>query len=224
MGLTWFKWRYFLYLFLLGVWMIWYANLRVLFGSSDIVLDCEKDIGRYPIGIVLGAKVVGSEVFSGVYEDRLQTAVDLYKSNKIIKILVSGDHGQIDYDEVNAGKDYLLKAGIPAKDIFLDHAGFDTYDSIYRAKYIFGISSSLIITQDFHLPRALYFSQALEMGSLGCKADLHEYQDIGKMKKREILARVKAWFSVICGANPKYLGETFDISGDGQKTWDEFSN
>lgn len=219
--MSWFKWRYFLYLFILGLWIIWYANIRVLFGASDIVINCNKDIGRYPIGIVLGAKVIGSKVIEGVFEDRLQTAVNLYKEEKIRKILVSGDHGRSDYDEVNAGKKYLLEAGVPASDIFLDHAGFDTYDSIYRAKYIFGISSSLIITQDFHLPRALYFSQALEMGALGCKADLHEYQNIGNMKKREILARVKAWFSVMCGANPKYLGETFSINGDGQQTWDE---
>lgn len=219
--MSWFKWRYFLYLSIVGVWVVWFANMVVLFGSSDISIDCDKYINSYPVGVVLGARVVGPAVIEGVYEDRLQTTVDLYSKGKISKILVSGDHGQVNYDEVNAGKDYLLKQGIPAADIFLDHAGFDTYDSIYRAKNIFGITKALVITQEFHLPRALYFTEALKIEALGCKADLHDYQNINNMKRREILARVKAWFSVLCGVSPKYMGNTFDISGDGQKTWDE---
>ena len=221
MNLTWFKWRYFLYLFIIGLWVIWYANIRVLFGASDIATDCSKDINSYPVGIVLGARVVGATVIEGVYEDRLETAAELYRKGKIAKILVSGDHGQVDYDEVNAGKDYLLKEGIPGVDIFLDHAGFDTYDSIYRAKNIFGIDKALVITQDFHLPRALYFTESLKMHALGCRADLHKYENIASMERREILARVKAWFSILCGAHPKYMGETYDISGDGETTWDE---
>jgi len=221
--MSWFKWRYFLYLALIILWFIWFANMKVLFGSSDIAVDCDKNIEAYPVGIVLGARVIGATVIDGVYEDRLQTAINLYKNGKIAKILVSGDHGQVTYDEVNAGKDFLIKAGVPATDIFLDHAGFDTYDSIYRAKYLFGIDKALVITQNFHLPRALYFTEKLNMKALGCSADLHEYQNIGNMEKREILARVKAWFSILCNAHPKYMGETYDITGDGQKTWDQLS-
>jgi len=220
MNLTWFKWRYFLYLFIIGLWFVWFANVKVLFGASDIAVDCDKDISNYPVGIVLGARVIGATVIAGVYEDRLQTAITLYKKGKIAKILVSGDNGQVSYDEVGAGKDYLLKEGIPGVDIFLDHAGFDTYDSIYRAKNIFGIKKALVITQNFHLPRALYFTESLNVEALGCSADLHQYTDINNMKFREVFARVKAWLSVMLRANPKYMGTTYDISGNGEQTWD----
>ena len=221
--MSWFKWRYFLYITIVGLWAIWFINIRIMFNANDIAVDCDKSIDNFPVGIVLGARVIGATQVSDVYADRLQTAVNIYKQGKIAKILVSGDHGQVTYDEVNAGRDYLLKEGVLASDIFLDHAGFDTYDSIYRAKKIFGINRALVITQEYHLPRALYFADNLDIDALGCRADLHEYVDINIMKQREVLARVKAWISTMCKVKPKYMGETYDITGDGQKTWDRIS-
>ncbi len=221
--MSWFKWRYFLYITIVGLWAIWFINIRIMFNANDIAVDCDKSIDNFPVGIVLGARVIGATQVSDVYADRLQTAVNIYKQGKIAKILVSGDHGQVTYDEVNAGRDYLLKEGVLASDIFLDHAGFDTYDSIYRAKKIFGINRALVITQEYHLPRALYFADNLDIDALGCRADLHEYVDINRMKQREVLARVKAWISTMCKVKPKYMGETYDITGDGQKTWDRIS-
>lgn len=220
MGLSWFKWRYFLYLFIIGLWSVWFINIRVSFSANDIAISCTELSKDYPVGIVLGASVLNNRA-SDVFADRLQTAADLYQNGQITKILVSGDHGQVDYDEVNTGKNYLLNKGIPAVDIFLDHAGFDTYDSLYRAKYIFGVDKALIITQEFHLPRALYLAEHLGINTLGCKADLREYRDIKKMKKREILARVKAWLDVYSQTSSKYKGGLYDIKGDGQKTWDQ---
>ena len=221
MNLSWFKLRYFLYMAIIGLWFIWFANIKVMSGASYIAIDCDQDISSYPIGIVLGARVVGAKVIDGVYADRLQTGVDLYKKKKITKILVSGDNGQVNYDEVDAGKQYLLDHGVLASDIFLDHAGFDTYDSIYRAKNIFKINRALVITQNFHLPRALYLSHELNIDALGCSADLHGYANINQMKRREILARVKTWFNIAFAVNHQYTGETYDISGDGEQTWDQ---
>lgn len=221
--MTWFKWRYFLYLIVVGLWVIWFINLLVGYSSNDIAIDCDKSIDSYPVGIVLGARVIGADKVSDVYADRLQTAVNIYKQGKITKILISGDHGQTNYDEVNAGREYLLKEGVRPADIFLDHAGFDTYDSVYRAKNIFNINRALIITQEFHLPRALYLSQSVDIEALGCKADLHKYKNIGSMQRREVFAKIKAWLNVVCNARSKYLGEKHDITGDGQKTWDQFS-
>jgi len=223
MSLSWFKSRYVIYLLIVTVWLVWFANIKVMSGASYIAVDCNRNIDNYPVGIVLGARVIGAKVTSGIYADRLQTAAELYKNGKIAKILVSGDHGQVTYDEVNAGKDYLLKEGVLASDIFLDHAGFDTYDSIYRAKNIFKINQALIITQDFHLPRALYFSHELKIDALGCGADLHAYQDIKQLKQREILARVKAWLLIMFAAHPKYMGDVYDITGNGEQTWDQLS-
>lgn len=223
MNLSWFKWRYFLYLLIIGLWAIWFINIKVSLSSSDIAVDCLKDVPHYPVAIVLGAGVIDSYRASDIYADRLQTAVNLYQKGVIDKILVSGDHGRIEYDEVNTGKKYLLDRGIPARDIFLDHAGFDTYSSIYRAKNIFSVKEALVITQNFHLPRALYLSKELGLQTLGCSADIETYKDISYLKKREILARVKAWLSISFGVRPKYLGEVFDITGDGQQTWDDLS-
>lgn len=172
--------------------------------------------------IVLGARVIGANQVSDIYADRLQTAVDIYKLGKATKILVSGDHGQVDYDEVNAGRKYLLERGVLASDIFLDHAGLDTYDSIYRAKNIFGITKALVVTQDFHLPRALYIGKELGLEVLGCSADLRTYQDIKSLKRIEYLKRIKAWLSSSSGISSKFRGETYNISGDGEQTWDQF--
>lgn len=220
MNFSWFKWRYFLYIAIIGFWSVWFVNLSVLNGASLIAPDCDKNVSKYPIAIVLGARVIGEKQVSDVYADRLQEAVNIYENKKVAKILVSGDHEQIDYDEVNAGKEFLLKAGVAPSDIYLDHAGLDTFSTMYRAKYIFGIKRALIITQEFHLPRALYLANALELEVLGCSADLHTYQDIKKMKQREILARVKAWIDTSFMATPKYMGSTYDINERGEQTWD----
>ena len=224
MSFSWFKFRYFFYLLIIGLWFIWFANTQVLSGSSYIAIDCGNDIGTYPVGIVLGAGVNSNNVPSDVYSDRLQTAVNLYKAKKIAKILVSGAQGQTSYNEVTAGKDFLLTEKIPESDIFLDDQGFNTHDTIYRAKNVFNITRALVITQTYHLPRALYYSHELNIDALGCSADLHTYQDIKDMKFREIFARVKAWFIVTSTTSPKYRGEIYDIGGNGQQTWDQFSN
>jgi SanA protein len=220
MNFYWFKWRYFLYLFLFGLWCVWFINLIVLDGAVLIAPDCDKNVNKYPIAIVLGARVIGEKQVSDIYADRLQEAVNIYKNNKVSKILVSGDHEQVSYDEVNAGKDYLLNAGVASSDIYLDHSGLDTFRTMYRAKYLFGIKRALIITQNFHLPRALYLANELDLEVLGCSADLRTYQDIKKLEKREIFARIKAWINITFLATPKYMGSTYNINDRGEETWD----
>lgn len=123
-------------------------------------------------GLVLGAKVYKNGL-SSVLQDRIDSALDLYKAHKIKRFLLSGDHGKINYDEVNQMKKYLIKKGVPSTDIFLDHAGFNTYSSIYRARNIFKASDVIIITQKFHLKRALFIAKALDVKSQGFVADKH---------------------------------------------------
>jgi SanA protein len=144
----------------------------------------------------------------------------LYNNGKVDKILVSGDHGQDDYDEVNSAKEYLLENNVKPEDIFLDHAGFDTYDSLYRARDIFQAESLVIVTQNFHLPRALYMSDKLGLNSCGVSADLHKYLGEGTRDRREILAKVKAWLNITFNSKPKYLGDKIPLSGSGLNTWD----
>ena len=217
-----FFFRLFLYVLVFGLWSLWLLQQRVSSFSNYIVDDCLHDIkGQRPAVLVLGAAVYGGGDVSPVFADRLDTAIELYRAGLVRKILVSGDHGSAVYDEVNAAKDYLLARDIPAEDIFLDHAGFDTFDSLYRVKKIFQVDSFLVTTQDFHLPRALYIAKSLDLDAWGCRADKRFYKDIQQMKNREWLARVKAWLDVNLGVKPRFEGMSFDIEGDGRQTWDE---
>lgn len=170
--------------------------------------------------MVLGAKVYNNGKLSDILKDRALTALEVYGSGKAQKILVSGDHSRKDYDEVNAVKKYLLENGVKSEDLFLDHAGFDTYDSLYRAKHIFKINSVIVSTQKFHLPRAVYIGKSLGLETYGIVADRHIYRSALTNSLREILSRTKAFFNVNFDAKPKFLGKEIPISGDGRESWD----
>ncbi len=181
---------------------------------------CDLDNTHKKAALVLGAKVWNNGSLSDIFKDRVKTAIELYNIGKVDKILVSGDHGRVDYDEVNAAKEYLLENNIKPEDIFLDHAGFDTYDSLYRARKIFQADSLIVVTQDFHLPRALYIADKLEIDTCGVSADLQRYYGEDARNRREVLAKVKAWLNVVFNSKPKYLGDTIPLSGSGLNTWD----
>ena len=170
--------------------------------------------------IVLGASVSNEGELSSVLTDRMQTAMELYQSGKVQRFLLSGDHGRKQYDEVNSMKNFLLANGISSKDIFLDHAGFDTYNSLVRAKKIFEVNRAIIVTQDFHLPRAVFIGRSIGLDTYGAKADKREYRNMYKLQFRELLANVKAVYEVLLDINPKYLGSKIPITGDSQLSWD----
>lgn len=195
------------------------ANL-VVFGFRDHIVPLDQ-IDRVPVVIVLGAKVRADGTPSDILRDRLLTAIDIYNAKLVDKILVSGDDGQTEYDEVNAMRKYLLSAGVDAKDIFLDHAGFDTYDSMARAAQVFGVTNAIIVTQAYHLPRALYLAHASGINAVGISADRQTYLGITRYKARELLADTKAVVDVIFHVAPHFLGTSIDITGDGHVTWDE---
>lgn len=192
--------------------------IGLFFVSQFLVLHSAKDrvffVSEAPndsVVIVLGASVLRSGQPSDILADRLLTAVDLYKTGKAKKILVSGDHGRTDYDEVEAMQNYLLEQGIPKEDIVLDHAGFDTYDTVVRAHKIFQLDSALIVSQSYHLPRAIFIGQNIGLELSGVSADRQTYVKIVYFKLRESLARVKAVLDVILHVQPKYLGEPITI-------------
>lgn len=172
--------------------------------------------------IVLGARVYSSGNPSPMLADRLDTAIDLYHNGKVSKLLLTGDHGQKSYDEVNAMRQYTEDQGVPPEDIFLDHAGFSTYDSMYRARDIFQVKSAVVITQRFHLPRAVFTANQMGIEAAGLVADRHTYPGEAYYELREILARNKAFLQLfILKSSPKYLGPVIPITGDGRSTWDE---
>jgi len=176
-----------------------------------------QDISEAPESdavMVLGALVFSSGRPSPVLRDRLDFGYELYAQGKAKKILVSGDNGQIEYDEVNVMKDYLMEKGVPREDIFMDHAGFNTYDSMYRAKEIFCVETLLISTQDFHMGRALYIARKLGIEAYGYPNG-NKGIYMTRMQLRESFARVKAVMDVALKRKPKYLGEKIPIDGDG---------
>jgi len=211
---------YFIVLVFLLVFFCAIINVWVVLNTQKLIYHNINDVPSAQVALVLGAGVFKNGKISDMYIDRLEIAVDLYKQDKIEKILVSGDHGAKNYDEVNTAKDYLLDKGISASDLFLDHAGFDTYDSVIRAKEIFAVTSTIIITQDFHLPRAVYISDQLGLETSGIVADRHMYVNVYLNYIREFPARVKSWLDVKLHTKPKFLGDKIPITGDSKKSWD----
>lgn len=174
--------------------------------------------------IVLGCQVHSDGTPSHMLEDRLRRGVALYELGAAPKLLMSGDHGTQGYDEVDAMKRYAVDAGIPSADVFMDHAGFSTYETICRAKEIFGAQKVLIVTQTYHLYRAMYIAEAFGMEAYGVAAEYRTYSGQLIRDVREVLARVKDFGMAIVKPDPTYLGEAIPISGDGELTHDDKSN
>lgn len=170
--------------------------------------------------IVLGAGIWGEKP-SPMLEDRLLQAVELYNNKVAPKIIMSGDHGRIEYDEVNIMKNFAIEKGVPSEDIFMDHAGFSTYESLYRAKDVFEAKKVVIVTQKYHLYRALYIANQLGLEAYGVNSDPRRYVGEVYREFREILARNKDFFSCIFKPKPKYLGDTIPVSGNGNLTNDK---
>lgn len=169
--------------------------------------------------IVLGAGIWGDKP-SPMLEDRLLEGIKLYNNNISSKIIMSGDHGREEYDEVNIMKNYAIEKGVPSENIFMDHAGFSTYESIYRAKEIFEVKKVIIVTQKYHLYRALYIANQLGIEAYGVGADPRQYVGATYRELREILARDKDFVKCIFKPEPTYLGETIPVSGNGDITND----
>ncbi|MCI8336143.1 MAG: DUF218 domain-containing protein [Peptococcaceae bacterium] len=169
--------------------------------------------------LILGARVYSDGRPSPLLQDRLDYGYRLYAAGKADRIIVSGDHGRKDYDEVNAMKNYLLTKGVPPEHIFLDHAGFNTYDSLYRAKEIFQVKSLIVCTQEFHMPRALYIGRRLNLEAYGYAAPDKAMYHMAYNHFRERLAQVKAFLETdVLHRKPKYLGNIIPIQGSGLLT------
>ena len=170
--------------------------------------------------LILGAGVWDGGVPSPMLQDRLEEGLRLYREEAAPKIIVSGDHGRQEYDEVNVMKQYLIDAGVPSEDIFMDHAGFSTYESMVRAKEVFGVQRMIVVSQKYHLFRALYITEKLGIEARGAAADPRKYQGEFYRNVREWLARDKDIFYCLFKVPPKYLGDPIDLGGSGNVTND----
>lgn len=171
------------------------------------------------VAIVLGCRVNGEEV-SGCLEERLATALELHRTGVVQRLLLSGDHGRVGYDEVNVMKEWLAARGVPLGHLFLDHAGFDTYDSMVRARQVFQVADAVVVSQDFHLPRAVYLARKVGIDAVGVAADPAGGSVCKGSGYREPLACVKAWWNVVMGSDPKFLGSPIPITGEPTPSFD----
>lgn len=191
------------------------ANLLVQQNAKAIKTDI-RTVEPSTVAIVLGAKVYPDASLSAMLADRVDTGIDLYESGKVKKLLMSGDHGQKGYDEVNAMRARAVERGVPENDIFTDHAGFSTYESMVRAKKVFKVTDAIIVSQDFHLPRALFVARDAGLKAQGVAADRRPYLTGRASRLREYAANVKALWETAVNAEPTYLGPTIPITGDGR--------
>jgi SanA protein len=195
------------------------GNLFIVWQGSRHRVAGPSEAPNAEVAIVLGAKVWPGGTPSNMLEDRLLTGVELYRRGKVGKLLLSGDHGQVGYDEVNAMRTFVLDRGVPPEDVFMDHAGFSTYDTMYRARDVFQVRDALVVTQGFHLDRAVYTARALGLNATGVPADLRPYQNEGRFAARDWVARCKALVQLhVLHSKPRFLGPPIPIGGDGRVT------
>ncbi len=199
-------------------------NIYICENANNYILTVEEAYSKnVDCVMVLGAGVWG-ESPSPMLEERLNKGIEIYKTNCTNRILMTGDHGQPEYDEVNVMKSFAVNCGADANDVFMDHAGFSTYESMYRAKEIFKVKSLIIVTQKYHLYRAIYDARKLGLEAYGVAADgqynyslsMHAYNN-----SREALARCKDFIWCIVKPEPTFLGEAIPISASGELTDDK---
>lgn len=194
-------------------------NAFVVIKTKNKIVN-KDDLNKSDAILVLGAGVWGNNP-SPMLADRLDAAIEIYMAGLANKIIMSGDHGRDDYDEVNIMKKYAIEKGVKSEDIFMDHAGFSTYDSIYRAKHIFKANSLIIVTQNYHLYRSLYIANSLKIDAVGIKANPRKYSGAFFREIREVLARDKDFIKCIIKPKSTYLGEEIPVSGNGDITNDK---
>lgn len=198
----------------LGISSVAGVNAYVKDKGDDTMLkseDAEK-LEDVDCIIVLGCLVKEDGTPGKILEDRLKTGVKLYKNGVAPKIIMSGDHSSEQYNEVASMKNYAVNSGVPSEDVFMDHAGFSTYETMYRAKEVFGARKVVIVTQEYHLYRSVYIAEKLGMEAYGVASD-YELDET-----REILARCKDFMTTIVKPRPAHLGATYSIKGNGNIT------
>lgn len=218
------KWA--IYLAVAGCCLVVGINLYMQGTVKKRIVTPEQaaELDKVDCILVLGCGVRDDGSPSGMLNDRLLQGIALYNAGVSDRLLMSGDHGRVDYDEVNLMKQFAIDHGVPSEDIFMDHAGFSTYESMYRARDIFQVNKIIIVTQRYHMYRALYVAQAMGMEAYGVESDPRQYGGQKMRDLRELLARPKDLIYTIVMPKPTYLGDAIPVSGDGNVTNDKEEN
>ena len=188
-------------------------NMGIRLETKTYIYNNAEQVPEVVAALVPGAALSVDGTLAPIFSARVDVAVELYKEGKVSKILVSGDNSTLTHNEVNPARLYLIEKGVPSEDIFLDHAGFDTYSSMYRARDIFGVSSMIITTQSFHLYRSIFIARHLGIEAYGVRADVSNL--LFRNYIREIFANEKAIIDLVTNRQPKFLGDKISIEGNG---------
>lgn len=207
----------FIVLAVMFVMLLWFIHSRVITAGQGRIYTLDQEIPHRKVALVLGARVYKNGQLSPLLRDRVDAAIQLYREGTVEKLLMSGDNRTEKYNEVTAMRNYAIEAGIPSDDIVRDFAGFRTYDSIYRAKELWDLEEMIIVSQRFHLPRALYIAKHLGINAIGVAARHDPHRGLRTAAKREIAARLLAWLDVLLGRDPYFLGPKESLSGDAQR-------
>ena len=207
---------------LLGVATLFGVNAYVTQTAGNYILSPEQAAALEEVDciLILGCGVRDDGTPSAMLHDRLKRGVALYQDGAAPKLLMSGDHGRDGYDEVGAMKAYAVEAEIQAEDVFMDHAGFSTYESMYRAQDVFKTQKVIVVTQQYHLFRAVYIARSLGIDAYGVSSDYRSYVGGTAREVREVLARFKDAVTCLLQPEPTYRGNAIPIWGDGNLTND----
>ncbi|MGJ1417210.1 ElyC/SanA/YdcF family protein [Sphingobacterium thalpophilum] len=193
------------------------TNNNVRAKTDSAIFTELKDVPRTKVAIIFGAGINGDQP-SRYLKDRLDAGISLYKNHKVDKILLSGDNGRDEYDELSVMKLYCQKNGIDTAKIYIDYAGFDSYSTMYRAKYIFNVDTAILVSQKYHLNRCVYLGDKLAIKSFGYSADRGAYPGYKYYAFREKLSVTKAVLDIMRNRKPKYLGKQVDVNGKSNYT------
>lgn len=202
---------------LIAVAIIWITNSNVKAKTEAVIYSSLANLPKTKVVIIFGAGINGDKP-SRYLKDRLDAGIALYKSNKVDKILLSGDNGRDEHDELTVMKFYCYENGVDTNKIYIDYAGFDSYSTMYRAKHIFKVDTAILVSQKYHLNRCVYLGDKLGIKSYGYSANRGVYPGYKYYLFREKLSITKSVFDVLRDRKPKYLGETVDINGKSNYT------
>ncbi len=197
-------------IFLLGLGVLLALHEYIAISTKNLVYDEIEMLPDSSTVVVLGASVFSDGKLSPILKDRIDAGFELFQRNKAKQFLLSGDHKTDDYNEVDAMSNYLLEKGVPKDKILLDHAGYDTYDSMYRSKAVFNISDAIVVTQEFHLPRTLFIAKNLDLNYVGYIAETRIYKPSNQLLFREKLANLKAIWEIILDQGPTTLKNPYN--------------
>ena len=192
------------------------VGLAAISFGIDVQYDARilprSEVPEAEVALVFGAGLAPGGVPSPVLKQRMDAAIALYRAGKVKKLLVSGDNSDPYHDETKAMRRYAIDRGLPVKDVVGDYAGLSTYDSCFRAREIFGVQRATLVTQDFHLPRALFIANALGIDAYGVAADANP-RHLSRYRPREAFARIFAAGLVLVRPPAKILGKKEDLDG-----------